>query len=287
MDMAVLLPNPCSRSRTLLSLSSPLHSPRINSRSARITCFSTPSDSSVEVEPIELKPLRKEYVPGGLDDIFLNLFRSKMAGEIGWDSEKPGYDGLIDTAHRMMAGRSNAEATNAAVRILRSLFPPLLLDLYKMLVSPIAGGRVAAEMWLMGTCTVNSVDLPDGSSWSSGVFVEKCKYLEESKCVGVCVNTCKLPTQVGMYACSSVSARSLSCCFMTFFKEYMGVPLVMEPNLSDYSCQFKFGVLPPRPEEDSVLKEPCLQICPTAIRRQQIPVKASMEQPSNSKCPKA
>jgi len=28
------------------------------------------------------------------------------------------------------------------------------------------------------------------------VFVEKCKYLEESKCLGICINTCKLPTQV-------------------------------------------------------------------------------------------
>lgn len=33
---------------------------------------------------------------------------------------------------------------------------------------------------------------------SMQVFVEKCKYLEESKCVGVCINTCKLPTQVSM-----------------------------------------------------------------------------------------
>jgi hypothetical protein len=50
------------------------------------------------------------------------------------------------------------------------------------------------------------------------VFVEKCKYLEESKCLGVCINTCKLPTQ-------------------TFFKDHMGVDLYMEPNFEDYSCQ--------------------------------------------------
>ncbi|RLN09819.1 hypothetical protein C2845_PM11G30350 [Panicum miliaceum] len=33
-------------------------------------------------------------------------------------------------------------------------------------------------------------------SCSSQVFVEKCKYLEESKCLGICINTCKLPTQI-------------------------------------------------------------------------------------------
>ncbi|CAA0824907.1 Unknown protein [Striga hermonthica] len=186
--------------RLLISTPS-LHRPKIK-HSARFSCFSARQSS---VKAVELKSSKKEYSPGPIDDIFLNVFRSKMAQESGWDSEKPGYDGLIDMAHRLMVGRSNSEATQVAIRILRALFPPLLLKLYKKLVSPIAGGKVASEMvarvtaiscqWLMGTCTVNSVDLPNGSTWSSGVFVEKCKYLEQSKCVGVCINTCKLPTQ--------------------------------------------------------------------------------------------
>lgn len=254
--------------RPLLSFPS-LHSPKI-SHSPRISCFSSQSNS---VEAVELKTSKKEYSSGIVDDAFLSVFRGKMAEEIGWDSEKPGYDGLIDVAHRIMVGRSNSEATEAAVRILRSLFPPWLLELYKMLISPLAGGKVASVMvarvtalscqWLMGTCTVNSVDMPDGSSWPSGVFVEKCKYLEESKCVGVCINTCKLPTQI-------------------FFKDCMGVPLVMEPKFDDYSCQFKFGVNPPPPEDDTALKEPCLQLCPTATRRRE--VKSAVDV---SKCPKA
>ncbi|PIA32781.1 hypothetical protein AQUCO_04300013v1 [Aquilegia coerulea] len=48
---------------------------------------------------------------------------------------------------------------------------------------------------LIKSCKVNSVVLPDGSTWKTGVLVEKCKYLEESKCVGICINTCKLLTQ--------------------------------------------------------------------------------------------
>lgn len=32
------------------------------------------------------------------------------------------------------------------VRILRSLFPPYLLELYKMLIAPIGGGKIAAMM---------------------------------------------------------------------------------------------------------------------------------------------
>ncbi|KAJ4955144.1 hypothetical protein NE237_011927 [Protea cynaroides] len=201
---------------------------------------------------------KAEYKPGIIDNLLLNLFRKKMVEEVQWDSEKPGYDGLIEVVNcLMMKGQTNSETQEAAVRILRSLFPPFLLELFKMLIAPLGGGKVAAMMvarvtalscqWLMGTCKVNAVDLPDGSSCRSGVLVERCKYLEESKCIGICVNTCKLPTQ-------------------TFFKDYMGVPLLMEPDFHDYSCQFQFGVIPPQPADDKTLKEPCLEMCPNATQ---------------------
>ncbi|KAJ7008156.1 hypothetical protein D5086_005278 [Populus alba] len=221
------------------------------------SCSSHRTESPVKAEDSTI-PRSEEYRYQFYDDWFLALFRNKMVKEVGWDSEKAGYDGLIEVASRLMLRRTPSDTTDAAVRILKSLFPPFLLHLYKSLVSPIGGGKLAAMMvarvtvitcqWLMGVCKVNSVDLPDGSSWESGVFVERCKYLEESKCVGICVNTCKLPTQ-------------------TFFKDYMGIPLLMEPNFNDYSCQFKFGVLPPLPEDDGTLKEPCLEACPIASKR--------------------
>ncbi|MBA0715122.1 hypothetical protein Golax_014044 [Gossypium laxum] len=230
--------------------------------------------SSVSPETIHSEGSKAEYKPGILDHFFLNSFRDKLVKEVGWDSEKPGYGGLIELAKAlMMNSRSNSHTKDAAVRILKSLFPPLLLELYKILIAPIDGGKVAAMMvarvtvltcqWLMGTCKVNSVDLPDGTSCNSGVFVERCKYLEESKCVGICINTCKLPTQ-------------------SFFKDYMGVPLLMEPNFSDYSCQFKFGVSPPLPEDDDTLKEPCLDVCPIANKRREIQRNVDV-----MKCPKA
>ncbi|KAL4360498.1 hypothetical protein GQ457_04G029370 [Hibiscus cannabinus] len=236
--------------------------------------FSPAFCSSLSSEPIEIKDSKLEYKTGILDDFFLNSFRNKLVKEVGWDSEKPGYDGLIELAKAlMMNSRSNSQTKDAAVRILKSLFPPFLLELYKILIAPIDGGKVAAMMvarvtvftcqWLMGVCKVNSVDLPDGTSCNSGVFVERCKYLEESKCVGVCINTCKLPTQ-------------------SFFKDYMGVPLVMEPNFTDYSCQFKFGVSPPLPENDDTLKQPCLDVCAIANKRRDI-----QKNVDAMKCPKA
>lgn len=89
--------------------------------------------------------------------------------------------------------------------------------------------------WLMGVCTVNDVELPSGEvghelseccssqlgrahpvlrcapplglqvkkSW--GMKVERCRYLEAAGCASVCMNSCKVPTQVGL-------ALVLSCC---------------------------------------------------------------------------
>ncbi|KAF8387641.1 hypothetical protein HHK36_026294 [Tetracentron sinense] len=237
-------------------------------------CVSCSPIRSESIEVTSTTASKPEQRPGVFDRLFLTVFRNKMVDEVGWDSNKPGYDGLIEVATRlMMKNRNNSAAEEAAVRILRSLFPPFLPELFKMLIAPIGGGKIAAVMvarvtafscqWLMGPCSVNSVDLPDGSSCRSGVFVERCKYLEESKCVGICINTCKLPTQ-------------------TFFKDYMGVPLLMEPNFSDYSCQFNFGVLPPLRVDDMTLKEPCLDICPNASRRREVTKNNNTKQ-----CPKA
>ncbi|XP_027365445.1 beta-carotene isomerase D27, chloroplastic [Abrus precatorius] len=234
----------------------------VRNRRFCVSLSSSSSSGSKTVEQVGIAAPKSEYKPGVFDDIFLNLFRKKLVQEVGWDSKKAGYDGLIEVANRlMMKGTTNSDTIEAAVRILRSLFPPFLLELYKSLIAPIGGGKIAATMvarvtaltcqWLMGSCKVNSVDLPDGTSCSSGVYVERCKYLEESKCVGICINTCKFPTQ-------------------TFFKDHMGVPLLMEPNFADYSCQFKFGVHPPLPKDDTVLQEPCLEACPNAAQRRAV-----------------
>ncbi|XP_021770054.1 beta-carotene isomerase D27, chloroplastic-like isoform X1 [Chenopodium quinoa] len=172
-------------------------------RNFHVSCSSS-SSSKMQVEDDKLGA-RSEYKPNLLDGFFLDSFRKKLVEEVGWDSEKAGYDGMMELVNGLMLGRTTQQTNQAAVRILKSLFPPYLLELYRMLITPIGGGRLAAMMvarvtiltcqWLMGPCSINTIELRDGSSCQSGVLVERCKYLEESKCVGICVNTCKIPTQ--------------------------------------------------------------------------------------------
>ncbi|KAI5059110.1 hypothetical protein GOP47_0025429 [Adiantum capillus-veneris] len=221
-----------------------------------------PLSTSNRAQLVKVKPPAHQstYSLTPLDTIFLQLFRNKMAQEAGWDSSKLGYDGLIEIAnHLFKKSKDRTDAEVSSVRILRSLFPPLLLPMFKILIAPLFGGKPAAVLtarvtkatcqWLMGSCSINTVELNDGTLLESGVLVERCKYLEESKCAGICIHTCKLPSQ-------------------TFITDYMGVPLTMEPNFEDLSCQFKFGVAPPARQDDESLKTPCLDVCPMASIRQ-------------------
>ena len=70
------------------------------------------------------------------------------------------------------------------------------------------------------------------------MLIKKCRYLEASGCVGLCVNLCKRPTEA-------------------FFADAFGLPLTMVPNFEDLSCEMQFGVPAPAIEADSVYDQPC------------------------------
>ncbi|CAA2979021.1 Hypothetical predicted protein [Olea europaea subsp. europaea] len=95
----------------------------------------------------------------------------------------------------------------------------------------------------------------NGEKQKSGVLIKKCRYLENSGCVGMCINMCKIPTQ-------------------DFFTNEFGLPLTMTPNFEDMSCEMVYGQVPPSFEEDPASKQPCYaDIC-------------SIANPSSSVCPK-
>eukprot|EP00899_Mesostigma_viride_P028522 jgi/Mesvir1/8855/Mv02751-RA.1 len=214
--------------------------------------------------PLAPAPQEDEFKFTKFDIALMTRFRMAMAKELGQDSALPGYAGLMDIARKLLSSHSSREESeDAAVRILYALFPPWLLPLFRKMFLPIADGKLAAIMtawvtkwtctWLMGKCEVNEIDTP-GGKLRSGLKVEKCRYLEQSGCAGVCVHTCKFPTQ-------------------RFITEGMGIPLQMEPNYQDYSCQFKFGVPATERHLDQALLVGCLSICPTAnaLKAAQLP----------------
>ena len=80
--------------------------------------------------------------------------------------------------------------------------------------------------FLVGPASLNRRS--DGSL--GGLVVEKCKFLQESNCKGMCLNSCKLPAQ-------------------ELFSE-LGLPLRVSPNFETQECQWSFGEVAPPPDED-------------------------------------
>jgi hypothetical protein len=55
---------------------------------------------------------------------------------------------------------------------------------------------------------------------SVALIVEKCKFLQESGCKGLCLHQCKLPAQ-------------------QFFKDELGLALTVSPNFVTQECQME------------------------------------------------
>ena len=208
-----------------------------------------PSDKSL------LDSSKTTYHDNAIDRVFIWLFSRKMASAIGAKTQLSGYSGFVDLSKQIMKGRDGEQQQAAVAKVLRSLVPPPVLWLIRTLFSPtrlvcVLNAWFAAQLfeWLVGPCKVVEADVEgeegEVRSQPSAVQIEKCRYLEESQCVGMCVNMCKLPTQ-------------------TFFTQEFGIPLTMVPNFEDFSCQMIFGQVPPPVEEDEALAQPCLAECTT------------------------
>lgn len=188
-----------------------------------------------------------------------------MARAVGKPKVQDGYAGFVDLSLQIMQGRSAQEQQALVAVVLQSLVPAQVLWLIRKLCSPT---RLVCELnawfatvlfeWLVGPCQVAEVEIVDQNGLihrqKSGVHIEKCRYLEQSHCVGLCVNLCKMPTQ-------------------QFFTEKFGIPLTMTPNFEDFSCEMVFGQMPPPLATEAAAQQPCLidrcemarpqtQVCP-------------------------
>ena len=179
-----------------------------------------------------------------------------MAKALGQQVSQSGYDGFVALSKKITHGR-NAQQQQALVAVvLQSLVPAQVLWLIRNLFSPTQlvcelNAWFATQLfeWLVGPCDVVEVDVPHEETTRqqrSGVHIQKCRYLEQSQCVGLCVNMCKLPTQ-------------------RFFTEKFGIPLTMTPNFEDMSCEMVFGQMPPPLETEDVAQQPCLSTCPSKL----------------------
>ncbi|KAI5075494.1 hypothetical protein GOP47_0009570 [Adiantum capillus-veneris] len=250
MDSTLLSP-----SSAFLSLANTSHGELRSSR--RRSFFACPAKSIIcgIAEPSgEPAPMgqKTKYKDSFFDRAFMSLFARKMANVTGTSGKINGYEDFVDVSREVMKGRNPPQQKEAVRSVLLSILPPGAPATFRKLFPPTkwsaeinAAITVPFFYWLVGPSELMEVEV-NGVKQKSGVHIKKCRYIEYSGCVGMCVNMCKLPTQ-------------------DFFTNDFGLPLTMNPNFEDMSCEMIYGQQPPPIEEDLAFKQPCFStLCPVA-----------------------
>jgi hypothetical protein len=188
------------------------------------------------------------YKDNLFDKAMIYYFSKVMSDQLGGIPFDGSWDDFVNLSREIMRGRNSREQQETVAGVLAGLLPPQAPErfrrwfpLNKRNAEFNAFITVLGFAWLVGPSKLKEVEVDyQGSKekWMSGVTIKKCRYLESSGCVGMCTNMCKLPTQ-------------------KFFTETFGLPLTMNPNFDDLSCEMIFGQAPPPIEQDKVYDQPC------------------------------
>jgi len=224
-------------------------------------------DGAVDYSSIDASPISQ---------VLMGTVRSLLAREAGHESKKPGYEGMIELAREVNDMEGTAESLQLRAR---NVFEGILPALYIGWIPPLWKQFVQFNLpawstngaffvvfyflfpWLMGPMEGDDfVDvevpselrsvfffLPEKVQVPQSVKAERCRFLEQSKCASVCVNTCKVPSQ-------------------GWLKEDFGMELHIQPNYDDFSCRWRFGVKAPPLAEDEAVMVPCFAQCPSQFK---------------------
>ncbi|KAL7463814.1 hypothetical protein ACHAXS_004173 [Conticribra weissflogii] len=202
-----------------------------------------------------LQPLQFDDSP--LDKLLLFLFRRLVAQNTGGvQNDIPGIQGLVAQAKTfMLQPYQTAEAQHLMVKqTLAGLMTPVLPPVYRIFMSGIVGetqyGPLPYAPLLTSLVTPPFFGFLVGPSRPNrrkdgklgGLVVEKCKFLQESGCKGLCLHQCKIPAE-------------------EFFKETLGMNLTVRPNFETQECQWSFGEEPLPVEQDPSFPRGCLVGC--------------------------
>ncbi|EOX94607.1 hypothetical protein QUC31_004605 [Theobroma cacao] len=166
----------------------------------------------------------------------------------GLKIRKSGYESLVEAAAMMSKKFNPSRQQELVIQALNSAIPRIILNMIKTLLPQsqftreyFAAFTTVFFAWLIGPSEVRASEL-NGRREKNVVHVRKCRFLEQSNCVGMCINLCKMPSQA-------------------FIKDSLGMPVNMVPNFDDMSCEMIFGQDPPASNDDPALKQPCYKLC--------------------------
>ncbi len=211
------------------------------------------------------------YNDSPLDKLLLSIFRNLVETQTGGiRSDIPGIKGLLAQGRQYMTMELPDDVTYAdhttaqhtmVKNTLGGLMTPVLPPFYRIFMSgivPKLGTEYDGKQfgpwfyapWLTTLVTPTFFGFLVGPSKPNrrsdgqrgGLVVEKCKFLQESGCKGLCLHQCKIPAQ-------------------EFFKEELGLDLTVKPNFVTQECQWSFGEVPVGVEDDDSFPKGCLVGC--------------------------
>lgn len=228
------------------------------------------ADGSVDYSSIDASPISK---------VLIRTIRGLLVEEVGKDTDpRPwdNFDAVLTPVREVndMDGTAR-DVTVRAKRVFAGILPALYIGwvppIWKNAVSKVApqwASNYAFVLvfttlfpWLMGPMEgIDHVDvpvpeslrkafkfLPETVKVPQAIKAERCRFLEQSGCASVCVNSCKAPSQ-------------------EWLAEDFGMNLHIQPNYDDFSCQWKFDVKPPPLYEDAAVMVPCFTNCPSEYK---------------------
>ncbi|KAH0641157.1 hypothetical protein KY290_038431 [Solanum tuberosum] len=198
----------------------------------------------------ELDTLIKGTIAGGdnwFDHLAINHLSQSIQATTGLRNKKSGYEGFVEAARVVYVNFNSTHQTNLVIESLQRAFPKPILSLVKMLLPESKWAREYCAIfttiffpWLVGPCEVKESEF-NGRKENNVVHIKKCRFLEETNCVGMCTNLCKMPSQL-------------------FIKDTLGMSVNMVPNFDDMSCEMIFGQDPPPPDTDPAFMQPCYKL---------------------------
>mmetsp|Transcript_20900 Transcript_20900/g.27003 ORF Transcript_20900/g.27003 Transcript_20900/m.27003 type:complete len:481 (-) Transcript_20900:89-1531(-) len=206
-----------------------------------------------------------QYKDSPLDKLLLGIFRKLVTKHTnGVTSPKAGIEGLLEQGRSFMLqpGQTPEAQHKMVYNTLKSLMTPVLPPFYRIFMTGIVPKELGTPWdgkqlgpWFYAPFLTSFVTpvffaflvgpsrpnyRKDGAL--GGLVVEKCKFLQESGCKGLCLHQCKLPAQ-------------------QFFQDELGLALTVSPNFVSQECQWSFGEVPLSPAQDPSFPDGCLSGC--------------------------
>ncbi|KAJ1385531.1 hypothetical protein SESBI_41596 [Sesbania bispinosa] len=218
-----------------------------------------PTDNNISGEKETLRKTNV-YKDNWFDNLAINHLSKSLQAATGLSNSKSGYESLVEAATVVSQKLSPIQQQQVINQTLDRAFPKPILSMIRTLLPSSKFTREYFAVfttlffaWLIGPSEgpvpimqkisdlVRESEVK-GRREKNVVYIKKCRFLEETNCVGMCTNLCKMPSQ-------------------SFIKESLGMPVNMVPNFDDMSCEMIFGEDPPASSDDPALKQPCYKLC--------------------------